>query len=206
MSVNSHSARHAEPRKRPVQERSRALVERVLDEAARIFEERGYAGTTTNHVAEAAGISIGSLYQYFPNKDALLVGLAERHLAEAVPQMEAIAAWLREERPSVEETCRAFVVATGELNRSDRLHRLLWQAPRTPALIDRLAALEDRLVDEVEWHLVRFGHPEQKAGLRARIVVEAVEAGVHGGDAGEGFDARIEELMRLAVAYVSAAE
>lgn len=204
MSVNSHSAYHAEPRKRPVQKRSRALVDRVLDEAARIFEEWGYAGTTTNHVAEAAGISIGSLYQYFPNKDALLVGLAERHLAESVPQIEALACWLRDERPPVEETCRILVVAAGELNRSDRLHRLLWQAPRTPALAERLAALEGKLVDEVEWHLVRFGHPEAQARLRAQIVVEAVEAGVHGGDPDDDFDARMEELVRLAVAYVSA--
>ena len=70
----------AEPRKRPRQRRSTETVARMLDAAARIYDERGYRATTTNNVAEEAGVSIGSLYQYFPNKDALLVALADRHL------------------------------------------------------------------------------------------------------------------------------
>ena len=73
MSVNSHPGSHAEPRKRPVQARSRQTVESILVAAARILAERGYLATTTNDVADAAGVSIGSLYQYFPNKDSLLV-------------------------------------------------------------------------------------------------------------------------------------
>jgi AcrR family transcriptional regulator len=56
-------------------------VERILDAAAHVFGEQGYQATT-NHVAEAAGVSIGSLYQYFPDKDALLAVLQRRHLDE----------------------------------------------------------------------------------------------------------------------------
>jgi AcrR family transcriptional regulator len=67
-------------RKKPLQSRSKATVEAVLTAAARILEERGLAGFNTNAVAERAGVSIGSLYQYFPSKDAVLVALMEQSL------------------------------------------------------------------------------------------------------------------------------
>jgi AcrR family transcriptional regulator len=70
------------PRKSPSQERSRATVEAVLIAAARILEDRGLGGFNTNAVAERAGVSIGSLYQYFPSKDAILAALMHRSLAQ----------------------------------------------------------------------------------------------------------------------------
>jgi AcrR family transcriptional regulator len=69
------------PRKKPSQQRSKATVEAVLSAAAHILEARGLAGFNTNAVAERAGVSIGSLYQYFPSKDAILVALMEQSLA-----------------------------------------------------------------------------------------------------------------------------
>jgi AcrR family transcriptional regulator len=68
------------PRKKPVQGRSKATVDAVLMAAAHILEERGLAGFNTNAVAVRAGVSIGSLYQYFPSKDAILVALMEQSL------------------------------------------------------------------------------------------------------------------------------
>lgn len=70
------------PRKSPRQARSQATVTAILDAAARVLVERGYAATNTNVVAELAGVSVGSLYQYFPNKDALIAALHERHARE----------------------------------------------------------------------------------------------------------------------------
>ena len=67
------------PRKTPTQQRSRQMVEMILDGAARVLAERGYAEMTTNLVAQVAGVSVGSLYQYFANKDALLQALYARH-------------------------------------------------------------------------------------------------------------------------------
>ena len=79
------------PRKKPLQSRSRATVEAVLTAAARILEDRGLAGFNTNAVAERAGVSIGSLYQYFPSKDAVLVALMEQGLtAFSIDLSEAI--------------------------------------------------------------------------------------------------------------------
>lgn len=66
------------PRRRPRQARSRATHDALLEAAAQIISRHGLAGFTTNAVADRAGVSIGSLYQYFPNKDALMVALIER--------------------------------------------------------------------------------------------------------------------------------
>ena len=72
---------HLEPRKLPVQQRSRATVEEILSAAAQVFEARGYAAGTTNRIAERAGVSIGTLYQYFPSKEAIAVALLETYLS-----------------------------------------------------------------------------------------------------------------------------
>src|SRR5580698_3008939 len=69
------------PRKAPTQRRATATVEAILEAAARILETQGLEGYTTNAVAERAGVSIGSLYQYFPNRDALTAALIERESA-----------------------------------------------------------------------------------------------------------------------------
>jgi AcrR family transcriptional regulator len=66
------------PRKRPRQARSRALVDAILEAAARVFVEDGFQAASTNRIARAAGVSVGSLYQYFPSKDALLAAISER--------------------------------------------------------------------------------------------------------------------------------
>lgn len=67
-------------RRQPSQERSRQLVETLLVAAAEVIAERGLAQTTTNHIAAQAGVSVGSLYQYFGNKDELLAALFDKLL------------------------------------------------------------------------------------------------------------------------------
>ncbi len=78
-------------RKEPRQARSRATIDAILDAAARILGERGWAGLTTNAAAEVAGLSIGSLYQYFPNKLALVEAVRRRHLNEVLAVLYAAA-------------------------------------------------------------------------------------------------------------------
>ena len=70
-------ARNITPlRKLPQQERSRAMVSVIVEAAAQVLERHGEQGFNTNLIAERAGISIGSLYQYFPNKHAIVVAMA----------------------------------------------------------------------------------------------------------------------------------
>jgi AcrR family transcriptional regulator len=70
------------PRKLPKQSRSRVTVEAILEATTHILVEDGYDKANTNRIAERAGISIGSLYQYFPNKEALMTALMEQHAQE----------------------------------------------------------------------------------------------------------------------------
>lgn len=71
------------PRKRPKQARSAATVEAILQAAAHILIRHGWERFNTNRVAERAGVSIASLYQYFPSKEAIVVELQRRHVAQA---------------------------------------------------------------------------------------------------------------------------
>jgi len=71
-------------RKEPRQARSRATVETILQAGARILSDEGWAGFTTNKVAELAGVSIGSLYQYFPDKLSLVDAIRRRHLDDCL--------------------------------------------------------------------------------------------------------------------------
>ena len=74
-------------RKAPVQDRSRDTVRRILDAAAQVLKERGYDGASTNRIAAAAGISPGSLYQYFPNKDAILTVVVAEYAEQYMDYM-----------------------------------------------------------------------------------------------------------------------
>ena len=78
MTTRVSPTRHA-PRKTPKQKRSEDTVAIILEASARILEGVGLDGFTTNAVAERAGISVGSVYQYFPSKHAVLTELARRH-------------------------------------------------------------------------------------------------------------------------------
>lgn len=91
--VSSRESR-LRPRKKPVQGRSRVTVEAILEAAARLFVRDGYPNTTTNRIAELAGVSVGSLYEYFPNKASILLALLTR-------QVEATLALMRERLAAV---------------------------------------------------------------------------------------------------------
>jgi AcrR family transcriptional regulator len=70
-----------EPRKQPRQERSSKVVDRILDAALTLTREQGTKAPTTLAIAQRAGLSVGSVYQYFPNKEAILLDLARRWLS-----------------------------------------------------------------------------------------------------------------------------
>lgn len=77
----SRSRTTVNPRKLPAQARSRATVEAIIQAATYILTKVGWEGLTTNAIAERAGVNIGSLYQFFPNKEAVIAELQRRHVA-----------------------------------------------------------------------------------------------------------------------------
>jgi len=96
------------PKKEPTQSRAAATVHAILEGAANILERHGLEGYTTNEIAARAGVSIGSLYQYFPNKDAVTIALIEREMAGMVDEVIAALALTPPTR-ALQEAIRAAV-------------------------------------------------------------------------------------------------
>ena len=174
---------HLRPRKQPRQARSVETRARILDAAKSVFAEHGYASGTTNRIADAAAMSVGSLYQYFPNKDAILAELVNAHIAEG---MTALANALSSAGPVVrpdqlEPAIRAVVSAMVDVHAADRaLHRVLFEeSPRAPSLLANLRQLEEAAVDAVATVLANAGVGGDDPTLRARVTVVTIESLVH---------------------------
>src|SRR5258708_7556864 len=73
----------------PKQDRSQDLVDAILIAARRLLQSSGVAQLTTNHIATSAGVSIGSLYRYFPNKEAIVVALIEKEISGHLAALRA---------------------------------------------------------------------------------------------------------------------
>ncbi|TCK22188.1 TetR/AcrR family transcriptional regulator [Pseudonocardia endophytica] len=161
--------------------RAELTRERILDAAAHVFAEYGYAGGTTNRIAERARCSIGSLYQYFPNKDAILGELLTRHLDAGV----AARAPLGEgsEQTTLDEVVRVMVRTAIANHRDDpRLLRLLIEeAPMGGDVLRRIEEHQRRRVDALQGFLTRHREVRvEDTETAARIITMMVEIVVHG--------------------------
>lgn len=148
------TAAHAEPRKRPSQARSAATVAAMLEAAARIIEARGWAALTTNHVAELSGASIGSLYQYFPSKEALLAELVRRERAMLLHDV-AQAMALEGELPFAIEQGALAGLAHQFRRPALALALALESAPSSPSLQREDEALRQALAGQLAGRLAR---------------------------------------------------
>lgn len=172
--------RRIQPRKQPRQVRAELTRQRILTAATHIFAEYGYAAGTTNRIAERARISIGSLYQYYPNKDAILAELLTRHL-----DGDRATATLRrhEDLPeSLEDIIRVLVrtVIENHLDDPELLRIMIEQAPRSGELLERVTRQEWEIIGDLRDLFDR--HPEvlvQDKDTAARLVAVAVELTVH---------------------------
>jgi AcrR family transcriptional regulator len=167
------------PRKSPSQERSRRTVNRILDAATRIFHEQGYTDATTNDIADEADVSVGSLYQYFPNKDALLVALTQRHIATTTTDLTNLLLDLPRDS-DIETTFRTVVDFLVSQHDLDDLHLfVMHQAPRTHDINLALEHAKSHLVELTSQILSNEITDSRKQGLVARMVVATIDAAVH---------------------------
>ena len=194
------------PRKKPLQARSRDTVQVILRAAAQVFASTGYSAST-NHIAERAGVSIGSLYEYFPNKDALLVALMEAHIREGEAILTKAALDVSTGSPDVPEVVRLFAHAMVSLHARERaLHRVLFEETPLPRRVRRLLAdLERQVIGNVEAFL--RANPritKRDPALAAAVIVHAVEGVTHKLVVHGERDAEIEPYVEEIVALVSA--
>ena len=108
-------------RKIPAQQRSRASVEAVLEAAAQLLEGAGERGFNTNAVAERAGVSIGTLYRYFPDKRSILTALARREMEAANAATASLLARKKGDLAFDRAMIRTFVQAFGGRTRARRV-------------------------------------------------------------------------------------
>ena len=199
------------PRKRPVQQRSRSTVDVVLEAAAQVLERDGYAATTTDLIAERAGVSIGTLYQYFPNKDAILLALTQQHARAAQRVLEPLLRELVDSTPSLDSWLPRFVRASVELNgRRPRLHQILFEeTPFPPETMEAMYASGDLIIEVIESYLARapgvtVSNPRLAAYLMFRTVGAVIHAGVVRRPAECSMDTCGEELITLLQGYLTA--
>lgn len=122
------------PRKEASQDRSRATVDALVEATARILVREGFDKASTNRIAEVAGVSVGSLYQYFPSKEALVAAVIDRHRQEI---LEAVRGELaKAAQQPLEQGVRTLVAVAVEAHRvNPKLHRVLAeQIPRVGKL------------------------------------------------------------------------
>jgi AcrR family transcriptional regulator len=171
--------RRLQPRRRPRQVRAELTRERILNAAAHIFAEHGYAAGTTNRIAEHARISIGSLYQYFPNKDAILASLLVRHIDRGT--------WTQADQldlspGSLRATVQALVRDAID-NHDDDPHLLrimIEEAPVSKELIDTIDRHGRTRVAQVRDLLAR--HPDvavRELDTAAELITFTVEMNTH---------------------------
>jgi len=154
--------RSTTPRKLPQQDRSRITVEAILEATAHILTEEGYDKASTNRIAERAGVSIGSLYQYFPNKESLMAALMEQHSNEIAELVESKLSPLFDKPLTmvIPELIRA-VIAAHAIN--PRLHQVLnEEIPRSERL-RQMQQAEERIVGLLRAYLEQWSdriHPK----------------------------------------------
>lgn len=169
------------PRKLPRQERSVVTVEAIFEAASQVFSENGY-DVTTDKIAERAGVSIGTLYQYFPNKDAVLFGLWKRHAIEAEAMVDRFMDVFLKNHDKDDGMIRLIVdymIALHQENPGQ--HRLFSdEMPRPPSIIEHIKAFEEKCIRSLEILLESAGDVRLKnLAVSARIIYQTLEGVIH---------------------------
>lgn len=194
------------PRKKPRQTRAQVTVDAILDATAHILMRDGYEGLSTNRVAERAGVSIGSLYQYFPGKESLVAELLERYSVQIHDMIVSMLGTLAAAPP--EEVTRALVTSMVDLKlKSPKLAKVLReQIPR----VGRMKRYEDELESIVGFVALYFeSHSPrmrpQNRELAAFVAVNMVDQLTHAlvtQRTNVSREAAIDEITDVALRYL----
>ena len=197
-----------EPRKTPVQARSTASVDAILEATIQVLLDAGKERLTTTKVASRAGVSVGTLYQYFPNKSSLLQAALRRHLEEVA---EAVEQACREQQGStLVQMATALVNAFMEAKmRRAKTSVALYSVSADvdgAKIVQQMAARFSKAVVEM---LESSSEPLTKDSQLIASMLQSAMAGVSRGllesaAPEKQFDAVRQELVVLACAYLGA--
>jgi AcrR family transcriptional regulator len=196
-------------RNQPRQLRSRATVSVILDAAIRVLDREGLEALTTSRVAEVAGVSVGTLYQYFAHREAIVEALQERELARAGAMLERL---LQDGAPLTDhELSRAIVEELLRLYRAaPALHRVLAVEGLRFAPPERVLAFDARSVALVKAFLALAGPRIRATNLEAAafVIYQSVRATMLAylleAPPGVTDAVLVNELTELIVRYLSA--
>lgn len=194
-------------RNRPKQSRSRATVGAILEATIRVLDQEGYEAATTTRVAEVAGVSIGTLYQYFSNRDAILDALQDRELSHALEFMAKVLS--EADRYSERELARTVILGLLEMyNAAPALHRVLVIEGLRVTPPDRVHAFDVRMVSAIRSFLAVGQLDVRRANLDAAafVIFQSVRAVMLArlleSPANISDETLVEELTDLLVRYL----
>jgi AcrR family transcriptional regulator len=197
----------------PKQRRALRTHAAIVDAARLEFSERGYAAATSKTIADRAGVSVGSLYQYFEDKDHVLRHLAQQRAEQIAEQTLSLleeptsATVVDDLRARVRERLRLVVLVVVEQHRHDPgLHAVLTERRHLDVALDAItSAFERGLVERGEALLQSWGHPGDCLAT-SFVLFTLVEGAVHTQVLGEAivsdermFDALLDALVRIAL-------
>ncbi|MEZ6006153.1 MAG: TetR/AcrR family transcriptional regulator [Planctomycetota bacterium] len=169
-------ARHP-PRRKPSQQRAKASVDAIVEACAQVLVRDGWEAVTTQTLADRAGVSVGTLYQYFADRDAVLAALRERIMAEQLAAVASVMSEVRETRPGFEaaldrlmDTVFAVVSVRPELMR-----RLLLESP--PDALEAIDAVWKERANQLVRGVLYAGAARIRPGnvdVMATLLVSAV--------------------------------
>lgn len=165
-------------RKQPQQARAQATVGAILEATVQILDREGLEAATMAHIAEVAGVSVGSIYQYFSHRDAILNALQDREFERSIKLIQELLADGNLAQ-SAEQTVTAVVRGLAELYRTcPGLHRVLAIEGLRVAKADRVHAFDLRIIEIVRHFLVATSAPVRPKSVDATafVVVQAVRA------------------------------
>ena len=175
-----HRRWRTHPRKLPKQERAKATVEAILAATAHILVREGFDAASTNRIADEAGVSVGSLYQYFPSKEAIVSALLERHVHRMLGVIQiGLEGWMSlPPRAAAREVVRAMIDAHAV---DPDLHRVFMEETPRLGRLEGAAELERKFQELAEAYLQRHRDRIRPRNLEiaAFLVVQTVEALTH---------------------------
>jgi AcrR family transcriptional regulator len=197
------------PRRAPKQLRSRAIVEAIVGAGRQLLATEGPESLTTNRIAERAGVSIGSLYRYFPNKEAVLAAIHDAETGRELADIRAARPWIIDDLPLLDAL---GVIVDFQLERHRRRLALDSDFYRSHhgefSLGPRVGAqeLEQRMLELLERHgaVVRVRSLAHAAFMVARGISAIVRRAIEERPAALAEPAFRQELIDLLVSYITA--